>query len=148
MADSVVPATREPLREWSAATVALCMVATWIVPGLGHFLLGRRSKALLYFALLTFTFLFGMWLSDFRNVRTDDDFSLYFYGEALYAGLAFPALWLTKGLRLVQSQPSLDVGLLFSTIAGIMNLCVMVDVYETAYPRPADSDSGAAPLEA
>jgi hypothetical protein len=115
--------------------VFLCLVAAWVVPGLGHLLLGRRGKALLYFALLTFTFLFGMWLADWRNVRTDDDFELYFFGEAFLGGLAFPALWLTRGLPLVEAQPRLDVGLLFSTVAGIMNLCVIVDVYETACPR-------------
>jgi hypothetical protein len=125
--------------------VLLGVVATWIVPGLGHWLLRRRGKALLYFGLLTFTFLFGMCLADFRNVRTDDDFFLYFLGESLYAGLAFPARWLTQGLELIESQPRLDVGLLFSTVAGLMNVCVMVDVYETACPRPqpAPSSSGA-----
>ena len=120
----------------SPFTVLLCMVATWIVPGLGHWILGRRGKAVLYFALLTFTFLLGMYLADFRNVRTDDDFKLYFLGESLIAGLAFPAHWLTRNLELVQPQPRLDVGLLFSTVAGIMNVCVIVDVYETACPRP------------
>ena len=129
-------ATSGPGLPASPITVFLCIVATWLVPGLGHWLLGRRGKALLYFALITFTFLFGMVLADFRNVRTDDDFKLYFLGEALYGGLAFPARWLTRGLELVRAQPRLDVGLLFSTVAGIMNVCVMVDVYETACPRP------------
>ncbi len=124
-------------RSQGLATVVLCVVAAWLVPGLGHWLLGRRGKALLYFVLLTFTFLCGMWLADFRNVRTDDDFWLYFVGESFLGGLAFPALWLTKGLELVRSQPRLDVGLLFSTVAGILNVCVMVDVYETACPRAA-----------
>ena len=122
---------------YGAVTVLTCMAAAWLLPGLGHWLLGRRGKALLYFGVITFTFLFGMWLSDFRNVRTDDDFQLYFLGEALCGGLAFPARWLTRGLELVHAQPRLDVGLLFSTVAGIMNVCVIVDVYETARPRPA-----------
>jgi hypothetical protein len=132
-------------RPRSPITVLLCIVAAWLVPGAGHWLLGRRAKALLYFGLLTFTFLCGMWLADFRNVRVDDDFKLYFWGEALIGGLAFPALWLTKGLELVQEQPRLDVGLLFSTVAGIMNVCVMVDVYETACPKPGRSDGSPRP---
>jgi hypothetical protein len=32
---------------FSPVTVFLCVVATWIVPGAGHWLLGRRGKALL-----------------------------------------------------------------------------------------------------
>jgi hypothetical protein len=117
-------------------TVFFAVIATWIVPGLGHWLLGRRAKGVLFFAVLTFTFLFGMALGGLRNVRVDDDFFLYFIGEACYAGLAFPALWLTSGLELIESQPRLDAGLLFSTVAGIMNVCVMIDVFETARPRP------------
>jgi hypothetical protein len=136
--------SRAATRPSSPATVFLAVVATWIVPGLGHWLLGRRGKGLLYFGLITFTFLFGMLLADFRNVRTDDDFQLYFLGEALYGGLAFPALWLTRGLELVRAQPRLDVGLLFSTVAGIMNVCVMVDVYETACPRPPPAEPAGA----
>ena len=116
------------------ATIALCILLTWLFPGLGHWCLGHRKKGLLYFALLTFTFLFGVWLAGGRNVRNDDDFGLFFLGEALYAGLAFPALWLTKGLQL-DANLWLDCGVLYSTVAGIMNVCVMVDVYETACPR-------------
>jgi hypothetical protein len=130
---------------YSPFTVFVAIVATWLVPGLGHWLLGRRGKALLYFSILTFTFLFGMWLSDFRNVRSDDDFQLYLIGEALYGGLALPAWKLTQHLQLVRPQPWLDVGLLFSTVAGIMNVCVMVDVYETACPRPRAPDATDAP---
>ena len=128
--------SRDERSPGGAAAVLLCLVAAWLVPGLGHWLLGRRGKALLFFALITFMFVFGMCLADFRNVRRDDDFALYFLGEALCGGLAFPAWWITRGLELASTQPRLDVGLLFSTVAGIMNVCVMVDVYETARPRP------------
>src|SRR5262245_7020531 len=144
-ADEGAEAGRLDSEQKSPFTVFLCIVATWLVPGLGHWLLGRRAKALLYFVLITFCFLFGMWLADFRNVRTDDDFFLYFLGESLYGGLAFPAKWLTHGLELVRAQPRLDVGLLFSTVAGIMNVCVMVDVYETACPRPQSAPPSPAP---
>lgn len=125
-------------RRLSAFTVLVCILATWIVPGAGHWLLGRRRKALLYFALIAFTYLFGMWLADFRNVRLDQDsMDLYFLGEAVCGGFTLPAWFFTRSLELSFEQPLLDAGLLFSTVAGLLNLCVMVDVYETACPRPA-----------
>ena len=122
-------------RRFSPITVAICIVATWIVPGAGHWMLGRRGKAVLYAGLLTAMFVIGLVLAEFRAVRSDDDFFLYLFGEGLYAGLAFPVLWLTKGLELIAEHPRLEVGRLFCTVAGIMNVCVMVDLYETAYPR-------------
>lgn len=130
-------------RRYSPVTVLICIVATWIVPGAGHWLLGRRGKALLYGGVLSAMFLLGVALAEGRAVRSDDDFFLYLLGEGLFAGLAFPILWLTKGLELASELPRLEVGRLFATIAGLMNLCVMVDVYETAFPRAKEaSDEG------
>lgn len=126
-------------RRYSAVTVAICMAATWIVPGAGHWLLGRRAKAWLYFAVLTAMFLIGLVLAEFRAVRSDEDFFLYLLGEGGYAGLAFPTLWLTRGLELASELPRLEVGRLFATVAGLMNVVVIVDVFETARPREGDA---------
>jgi len=129
----------------SPITVLLCIVATWVVPGAGHWLLGRRRKALLYFGLIAFTYLFGMWLADWRNVRLDQEtMDLYFLGEAVCGGFTLPAWFFTRSLELSFEQPLLDAGLLFSTVAGLLNLCVMVDVYETACPRAVPAEGATA----
>ncbi|MBM4016283.1 MAG: hypothetical protein FJ293_15145 [Planctomycetes bacterium] len=143
--DPAAAATAAPVastRRYSPVTVLICMVATWLLPGLGHWLLGRRGKALLYAITLSLTFLIGLVLAEFRAVRTDEDFRLYLFGEGLFGLAAFPTLWLTEGLELAADYPRLEVGRLFCTVAGIMNVCVIVDVFETAYPRAA-----AAPAE-
>lgn len=116
--------------------VWLATAITWLVPGAGHYLLGRRGKAILYFSLITFVYLVGLWLGEFRNVSLKN-FELHFIAEAFYGGLTFPLLWLTQNLELDRFNPLLDVGVLFSAVAGLLNVCVMVDVYETAYPRSA-----------
>lgn len=129
----------------SAFTILILILATWVVPGAGHWLLGRRKKAALFFVLIAFTYLFGMWLADFRNVRLDQEsMDLYFLGEAVCGGFTLPAWFFTRSLALNFEQPLLDAGLLFSTVAGLLNLCVMVDVYETACPRPAPSEGALA----
>ena len=119
----------------SVARVWLGVLLTWLVPGAGHWLLARRGKALLYFGLITFVYLFGMWLGDFRNV-SPRNFELHFLAEILYGGATLPAWYLTQGLQLDSYNPFLDAGVLFTSVAGLLNICVMVDVYETAYPRP------------
>ena len=131
----VIAAPPPAARRYSPITALICVVATWLVPGLGHWLLGRRGKALLYAGVLAATFLIGLVLADFRAVRSDDEFFLYLLGEGLCAGFAFPTLWLTRSFELVAEYPRLEVGRLFCTVAGIMNVCVMVDVVETAFPR-------------
>jgi hypothetical protein len=120
-------------RVWAAALV------TWLVPGAGHFLLGRRGKAVLYFTLITFVYVLGLMLGDFRNISLAN-FELHFIAEVFYGGLTLPLLFLTSNLQLDSFNPLLDVGVLFTSVAGLLNVCVMVDVYETAYPRPIPAD--------
>jgi hypothetical protein len=135
--DAALADQAAPARRYSPATVLICIVATWLMPGLGHWLLGRRGKAVLYAVTLSATFLVGLVLAEFRAVRTDEDFFLYLFGQGLFGLAAFPTLWLTQGLELVADYPRLEVGRLYCTVAGIMNVCVIVDVFETAYPRPS-----------
>ena len=141
----------------SPSRVALCVFLTWWFPGLGHWLLHKRAKAILYFGAITSLFLLGLVIGEFRVVRLDH-FWLHFVGQVFYAGLTLPVWLATGGLRLEPGVdpggvtlefPLLDVGVLFTTIAGLLNVCVMVDVYESAYPRPqsqpaSGSASGAA----
>jgi len=126
--------------------VLLCVFLTWLVPGWGHWLLGRRGKAVLYFTLITFLFVFGMWLGDFRNVHLEQ-FPIHFLGQVFYGGATLPSLLLTRGLALevpgagvVLGFPNLDVGVVYTTVAGLLNVCVMVDVYEAACPRPQPAE--------
>ena len=74
-------------------------------------------KAVLYFTLITFAYLFGMWLADFRNVSLEN-FQLHFIAEIFYGGATLLALVLTRGLGLTHEIPNLDAGVLFSSVAG------------------------------
>lgn len=47
---------------------AVAALFSWLVPGLGQLVQGRRFKGLLFMATLVPTFLFGMWLGDGRVV--------------------------------------------------------------------------------
>ena len=43
-------------------------VLAWLVPGLGHIYQGRAAKGLLFFVLLMGTFVYGMYLGEWRTV--------------------------------------------------------------------------------
>lgn len=112
----------------------LALLLTWIAPGLGHHYLGRKSKAILFFALVTFLYVFGMWLAGFRNVSLQRH-QIYFLAEIPYGGATLLASLLTQNLRVEAFNPLHDVGLLFTSVAGLLNVIVMVDIYETLYPK-------------
>lgn len=116
--------------------VLVGILLTWMVPGAGHLYLGRRGKFVLYFTLITFAYVFGMWLADFRNVSLEKH-PLHFLAQIFYGGATIPAMLLTKHLALESVNPGLDAGVLYTSVAGLLNLCVMVDVYETAFPQQA-----------
>jgi len=80
------PALKDPVL---AATLA------WLIPGLGHWYQGRRSKALLFFVCILGTFVFGLYLGEGRvvyaSMRPGDNRFPYFCQVAV--GLpALPAL--------------------------------------------------------
>ncbi|MGH7162739.1 MAG: DUF6677 family protein, partial [Planctomycetota bacterium] len=49
----------------------------WLVPGMGHWALGKRGKAALYFVAVSATFLAGALLAEGRNLNFDRD-RIYF----------------------------------------------------------------------
>ena len=50
---------------------AFCLA--WVVPGWGHLFLGRWKKAILFFCLLGFLHIVGLWLTGFRTVGFEDN---------------------------------------------------------------------------
>jgi TM2 domain-containing membrane protein YozV len=120
-----------PARAWIAAAVA------WIFPGLGHFYLGRRRRALFYAALVTVTFLFGLSF-DGRLDSPESGAPLTYLATfaSLGAGL------LNIGARLLVESPrgsvlsvTYEYGCTFLRTAGLMNLLLMLDAFDIASGR-------------
>ncbi len=105
------------------------LLMTWIVPGLGHFSYGRRDKGILFGILILTAFVGGMWLGEWRIVSADK-YALYLIAQVWAGGPTLLALLLTKGLRITHDIPQLDAGLLYTAVAGLLNIVVLVDLYE------------------
>jgi hypothetical protein len=123
--------------EANAKAIPTC-IAGWLIPGLGHFMLQKKTRALLF--LLSVTVLFGV--------------GLYLEGElfpldrtkplTLLAGLAemgvglpyFFAKFLGWGAGRVEAI-TYEYGYTFCIVAGLLNLLVMLDAYDIAVGRKA-----------
>jgi len=109
----------------------------WLLPGLGHVAQGRYNKAL-YFALLVLgAYGTGVWLSEGAAVSAVR-FPFHAYGQYLAGLPAFLASWLGNEPT-GHTIDRLELGLVFTTVAGILNLIVMVDVYEYTRRRSQES---------
>ncbi|MFO0981237.1 MAG: DUF6677 family protein [Planctomycetota bacterium] len=126
----------EPTNQPAGRNPWIALLLTWIAPGLGHHYLGHKPKAILFFVLVTFLYAFGMVLSHFLNVSPERHW-IYYLAEIPYGGATLLATLLTRSLKMVAFNPWHDVGLLYTSVAGLLNIIVMVDIYETVHPKEA-----------
>ena len=115
----------------------LAMALAFVVPGAGHFFLGRRARAAAFCAIVVLMFVLGLAV----------DGRLYIYGEAgeqvitkiaslasmgsgaLYAlGYAFGPAGNVK-------SSTFEYGRTFTLTAGLMNLLLVLDCWDIAMGR-------------
>ena len=115
--------------------VRLC-VAAWLVPGLGHLLVGRRWRALIIFASIIIMFALGLAMQGqiFSTSSASYLEVLGHYGE-LCVGLAFPA---AKFFGYGGGDPffvSSDFGTAYLVAAGMLNVLAVLDCFDIAMGR-------------
>jgi len=113
-------------------------VISWLIPGAGHLLLGRRGRAAIIFAAVLVAFAAGVLMRGplFQPGSTGDILSrLIQYGGFLgdlASGLFYiVAAGLGYGPADVAGHNA-DYGSKFIVAAGLLNILAMVDAYEIA----------------
>jgi hypothetical protein len=115
--------------------VLLC-AAAWAVPGAGHLWLGRRQKAMLFFAALMLMFAIGIAI---EGCLFPFAFAEPFVGLSALAdvGIGLP-YFLARGMGLGAGDPravTYEYGNTFLIVAGLLNVLVMIDAYDIAAGR-------------
>ncbi len=122
---------RQLIHERMAAatkSTVLAAVLSWLIPGAGHLYLGRPAKAMFFFAIISATYLGGMALAEFRNVSP----ARYPWWSIAYAfdgGTTLIAYLLTSSLRITHEIRFETVGCLYTGIASLLNVLVILDAY-------------------
>jgi len=111
-------------------------VAAWAVPGLGHYLLRRKWRALILFACIVAMFVFGLAMKgQFFATGTGSYLeSLGYFGE-MCVGLAMP---IAQFFGYSGGDPffvSADYGTAFLVAAGMLNVLAILDVHDIALGR-------------
>lgn len=120
------------------------IVIAWLIPGSGHWFLGKRTKALVILGLILITLAAGLLLSDFRNVRFGDN--PFYYVGRYGAGLVWLAtIWLTQHTpRGIIPFRYFEIGLLYVCIAGALNAVVVLNLFGSALAGSRSLDKKAA----
>ena len=124
-------ATRLPI----ITLVRLC-VAAWLVPGLGHLLLGKKWRALILFASIMAMFALGLAMQGQFFSTSSGSYlqTLGYYGE-LCVGLAMPGV---RFFGYSGGDPffvSSDFGTAYLVSAGMLNVLAVLDCYDIAMGR-------------
>lgn len=113
------------------ADPALCAALSWLVPGLGHAKAGQKDKGLLMAGAVVIVFAMGLLFSQGHAVDRATA-SVWWMGQNLFGGGTLFAALVTGPMQMEAAPQHLDLGVVLCTVAGLMNLVVMVDAYTVA----------------
>ena len=113
------------------------IILAYLVPGAGHLFLGRRARAITFFAIVVIMFLIGISI----------DGELYTFARANRSALRILAAVGTAGAGLMYfgalmagvhgdiTSITYEHGTAFAITAGLMNLLLMLDAFDIAEGR-------------
>ena len=110
--------------------------AAWLIPGAGHWWLGRRQKGLTFLVTLTSMFVFGLWIEgrlfpfDFSQPLV----ALSAFGDIGIGLPYFIAKAFSGGTGRVVAI-TYEYGNAFLIVAGLLNMLVVLDAFDIAQGR-------------
>ena len=114
----------------------LAAIAAWLVPGLGHLLLGRWGRALVFFLAVTGLVLTGYWLRG--NVfppHSADLFGALGFLSDVSTGVLYYFSRFFEAAGPDVSRAAGDYGTRFIAAAGVVNVLAVLDAVEIATGR-------------
>jgi len=112
------------------------MVAAWLVPGLGHFLLNRKLRAAVFSAVITVEFVLGLALhGELILPRAGEPLSYLAAVATVGNGILFLLATLLGVGEGVVTAASYEYGNSFLLTAGMMNLLLVLDVHDIVVGR-------------
>jgi hypothetical protein len=116
--------------------LAVVCALSWLIPGAGHLLQGRRQKGLIFLIALPLMFAAGLWLQG-RLFPLELSDPLVFLGAIANRGIGAPYLI----ARLMEAgsgnvtAASYEYGNTFLMTAGLLNFLVILDAFDIVQGR-------------
>ena len=120
-------------REKISQRMIVLGLLTWLVPGAGHWYLGQRWRAVTVFAGITLAFLTGIVIGGADTTVDLEGNTAWFFGQVWAGGYTL----LTVAIGELSSAKSsygktLDLATIYTGIAGLLNILVILDVMARA----------------
>ena len=114
----------------------------WIIPGLGHIYLGHRMRGLILLVTISVTFWTGVAIGGVRGTVDPKERSLWFIAQLCTAGNTVSSFYLHQSVAarpsmndeasVVPHWASVDVGVHYTGVAGLLNLLIIFDAIARA----------------
>jgi hypothetical protein len=111
-------------------------VSGWLVPGLGHMMLGRRKRGLVFFAVVVSMFALGLVMKG-ELFPLDTSQPLTFLAGLAEIGVGLP-YFIAKLTGLGAGEitaVTYEYGYTFCIVAGLLNALIVLDAYDIAIGR-------------
>jgi len=123
----------------TARAIPACILA-FLVPGLGHFFLGKRNKGLIFLLCLLALFLMGVSMQSRLQLYLgfEDPLALLFSIAQMAMGAPYflaRALGYGAGDVAAMKAVTYEYGNTFTAVAGLLNILVILDAFDTALGR-------------
>lgn len=129
--------SQEASEATSGSTQAIpACIAAWLVPGLGHILLQRRWRGLIFMLVVTIMFCLGLYMEG-ELFPLDRSRPLTLLAGLAEMGVGLPyfvARFLGMGAGNVEAV-TYEYGYTFCIVAGLLNLLIVLDAYDVATGR-------------
>lgn len=121
-------------------------VLAWLLPGLGHWWIGDRPRALIFFIVTAVTFWGGVAVGGVRSVVTPKENGLWIAAQLCMGSQAIGALYVGRQFAPQRKGdpdtfkapwPSSDIGVVYAGVAGLLNLLIILDVLARVETRQA-----------
>ncbi len=108
----------------------------WILPGAGHWLLGQRGLAAVFFTAITFCYLAGLALGGLKTSVNPKINHWLFLAELGVGGYTFTCFGLSQTLpdrtEYLSYYPSSDLSQIYLSVAGLLNVLAVLDAMARA----------------
>jgi uncharacterized protein DUF6677 len=127
------PVQSKPLN--MAATLAVCS-GGWLVPGLGHILIGRWIRGIIFAACVLLMFALGLGMhGKLYDLEFDEPLHVFAFIANIGAGIPY---WLAEHFNLgigTMNWPSYDYGTTYLWVCGLLNYLIVLDAFDIAQGR-------------
>jgi zinc transporter ZupT len=115
-------------------STVLTAIFAWILPGLGHWWIGQRVRAIIFFAVTTITFWGGVAVGGLRSTVSSNENGAWVAAQLCMGPQALGALWLSNQyrsrndeLRFRAPWPASNISVVYAGVAGMLNLLIIID---------------------